>query len=599
MLSDVQNRRELRTAKWYLFGAGCGLLVVLAARLFALQIAGWEYYRVRSEANRIRAVPIAAARGLILDRNGEILVDNAASYDVSIVPGGLKQQDISAVIERLAGLVDLDQDAARKKVLAQRGSYQPVKLKRDVSIQTVSALEERCLELPGIIYQTQTTRSYPFGRLACHILGHVGEISEAEFARLQTKGYLPGDLAGKDGIESEREADLRGDRGVRYVETNARGREIRGFPERAVAAVPGANVVLTIDRRLQQVAERAFPDGMAGGLVALDPRNGEVLVALSSPGFDPSIFSGGLAKEDWSKLHDDPMHPLLNRAVQSAYPPGSTFKMVPATAGLETGILDFETLYQPCRGSILCGDREFRCWGRHGRLNVTDAIIQSCDVFFYQLALRLNLDALSGYGARFGFGQPTGIDLQYESAGNMPSRAYYDQRYGKRGWSKGMLLNLCIGQGEILASPLQMARYVAAVATGKLCAPHLVRGLDGERRSWSRPECQDIEVSPRTLQGIRAAMVGVVEHPRGTAHASRIAGLELAGKTGTAQNPHGKDHAWFVAFAPAQDPTIAVAAIVENGGHGSSVAAPIVTKVIQAHLRPEAAQLTRMTATRG
>jgi penicillin-binding protein 2 len=408
-----------------------------------------------------------------------------------------------------------------------------------------------------------------------------------------------GDLIGKEGIEKGYESVLRGERGVKYVETNAIGRELRGFPERSIDPQLGGNVVLTIDRHLQQVAEGAFPDSMAGSLVAIDPRNGEILAMVSKPSFDPSIFSGVLSPDQWDELNSDPMHRLLNRSIQSAYPPASTLKMLSAIVGLDTGLIDRDTRFGPCSGSLFFGDRKFGCWGVHGRVDVTDAIIQSCDVFFYLLAQRMDMDIWNTYAQQLGFGLPTGIDLGNEAQGLLPSRAYYDQRYGKYGWSKGAMLNLSIGQGEILATPIQMARYIGAIGTGKLCTPHLVRRVEGRRRVPQALVCQDIAIPPQVLQVVRNALVGVLEDEKGTAHLSRIPGLRFAGKTGTAQNPHGEDHAWFVAFAPAEYPTIAISAIVENGGHGSSVAAPMVKKVIEAYLQVGIAYSERAKLGRG
>lgn len=575
-----------------LFIGGLFLLFgILFFRLFSLQILHRTYYFRLSEKNRVRIEPIEAPRGIIMDRNGRVLVDNRPSYTISIIPHQVKHVD--RTISMLSAIIGVDSETIRRKIEAQRSwPYQPVKLKRDVGLSVLSRIEENRYELPGVIYQIVGRRSYPFGDLAAHLLGHVGEPSREEFARLESRGYLYGELIGTQGIEKQYEAMLHGRSGVKTLEVNAMGQEIGPLLGRSEKkAEPGANLYLTIDSELQRAAEQAFPEGMAGSLVALDPRNGEVLAMVSRPSFDLNLFGGILPQAQWEKLNNDPQHPLLDRAIQGTYPPASTLKMVTALAGLATGKVREETTFSPCTGAYLFGNRVFKCWKAHGTLNLVEAIVQSCDIYFYQLGEKVGLANWGLWAEKFGFGRRTDIDLPGEVPGLVPSEAYYDRRYGKGKWTRGLMLNLAIGQGEMLVTPLQMACYIAAIGNGgNWPRPHILKEIveDGRRIFQPTQRMYKIEGIPSgAMEIIRKSLLGVVQGQYGTGPRARVPGFEVAGKTGTAQNPHGADHSWFVAFAPFEHPTIAVAAVVENAGHGSSVAAPLVQKVLNAYLTRE------------
>ncbi|RKY74750.1 MAG: penicillin-binding protein 2 [Candidatus Latescibacterota bacterium] len=564
---------EDRIRRKVLVGGMLGAFVLLWLRTFSLQIVHGDYYRRLSEENRVRVEPIEALRGPILDRNGDVLVENRPSYTVAVLPSPW----LDSTLALLSELTGISAEEIKRRASAQRRwPRQPVKVKRDLPFPMLASIEERRYELPGVIYQIEPRRSYPFGDLAAHVLGYVGEPTRREFARLAREGYLYGELVGRSGVELYYERLLHGRPGARYVEVDAFGREVRELSRRDPA--PGAKLYLTLDLRLQEVAEEAFGDGRTGALVALDPRNGEILAMVSRPSFSPELLSGVLSEDLWERIRSDTTYPLLNRAVQSSYPPGSSLKPLTAIVGLVSGIDDED--FVPCCGSLRFGDRVFRCWGKHGRLDVIGAIAQSCDVYFYQMAEHMDVDIWAEYAEALGLGRPTGVDLPGEEEGLIPSREYY----GKE-WAQGIMLNLAIGQGEILVTPIQMARYVGAIATGRLVRPHvLLRVEEPDGRSFSvEPEVEEVPIPPDVLSVVRKGMLEAVEGEEGTGRAARVPGVKVAGKTGTAQNPHGEHHAWFVAFAPYEDPTIALAVVVERAGCGGAVAAPIAGKVLSAY----------------
>ncbi len=392
------------------------------------------------------------------------------------------------------------------------------------------------------------------------------------------------DEIGKRGVERLCEPVLRGQEGVRFIEVNAFGREVGGFPEKTVLPTRGNDILLTLDWRLQQAAELAFADSLRGSLVAMDPNNGEILAMVSKPGFHPRSIR---SVREWRTLQADTSNPLLNRSMKGEYPPASVFKMITAIAGLEVGLIDSETArYRSCRGRMKFGDRVFRCHKASGcgRLSLRGALIRSCDVYFYQLGRKVGIANWSRYTRMFGFGQPTGIDIAAgadgEAVGRVTDRSYYKERYGD--WAEGYMLNLTIGQGETSVTPVQIARYISALAVGKLPRPHVLKSTASE----STP----VQISAQTLKTIRSIMLDVVEDPYGTGKRARVKGVRVAGKTGTAQNSHGDDHAWFTALAPAHHPEIVIAVVVENAGHGGAVAAPIAARVLETYFdlaRPE------------
>lgn len=566
------------------------LFSVLIIRLFGLQVVRSETYRRLSEENSIRKVPVDAPRGYILDRHGKILVCNRPSYVISIIPFELTKMDTT--IQLLGEILDMDPQEIAEKVNQNKfRRFEPVKIKRDIDFKTLAVIQANTLELPGVIYQVEPRREYLQGELASHLLGAVREISSGELESPQYRSkYRYGSLIGKWGVEKEYEDALRGRDGCEHKVVSARGRVIGPFcpPESAAA---GSDIVLTIDLALQRVAEEALSDTVSGAVVALDPRSGEVLAMVSRPTYDPNLFSTVVSESTWRSLNENPGHPLLNRAIQSSYPPGSAMKAITAGYGLKHGVIDERRRFVPCAGAYKFGARWFRCWQPegHGSLALVGAMAQSCDVYFYQLGREMELDRWSRFATECGLGKALGLDLPDETGGLIPHSSFYNKRYGKGKWTKGVLLNLSIGQGEILATPLQMASLMAAVANGGTrYRPHILKEFRRGKRVDFGDYPKDVgqlPLSAKHLDVLKRSLRAVVDDPDGTGRLAAVEGVEVAGKTGTAQNPHGEDHAWFVAFAPLDNPKIVVAVLVEHGGHGGVTAAPIARRIIEAYLR--------------
>ena len=572
------------------------LFGILGVRLYMLQIAGGEQYRIQSKKNTMQPVAIQANRGLIRDRNGAILVDNHPSYAISVIPprllANIEEGACNGLLKRLGQIVDLPCESIAEKLKTRHlYFYDPVNLKRDVDFETVSVVKENRYDLPGVEIQIEARRGYPIFDppaeiaaesaqpfpLAPHILGYVGLISPSQYAQLKTLGYRYGDQIGKRGIERLFEDRLRGQEGVKYIEVNAKGREVGNFPEKTSPPIPGEDIHLTLDWRVQWVAERAFADSMRGSLVAMNPQTGEILAMVSKPSFHPRSIRDAKA---WRLLQTDPALPLLNRSLQGEYPPASIFKMVASIAALDMGLLQADDYrFRPCRGGMVFGNRRFGCHDKKGcgKINLRQALAKSCDVFFYQLGLEVGIENWHRYAHLFGIGEVTNIDIASggdgEARGLLPDRTYYEQRHGA--WARGNMLNLVIGQGELLATPVQMARYVSALATGRLSTPYVIKGTQSQTAPLS--------ISASTIKTVQSMMWDVVNGPYGTGRRAQLPDSAVAGKTGTAQNPHGEDHAWFAAFAPVENPRIAVVVIVENGGSGGAIAAPIAQKTLAAY----------------
>ena len=573
---------------------------ILIVRLVHLQLIEGQEYRRLSEINSIRLQSIDAPRGLILDRNGILLVDNRPAFDLKIV---LKDaRPVDKTIAKLARYTGLDRQELLARIAAAQGrsAIKPILLKSDIGRDAMAAVEVHGWDLPGIVVQVSPKRHYLRKKFAAHVLGYMGEINSAELKKERYRDLRPGDYIGKFGLEKTYETILRGKRGGRQVEVNASGQVVRVL--KTVPAQPGNNLLLTIDHGLQSLAE-SLMEGKAGAVVALDPRNGQVLAMASSPAFDQNAFIRGMSRRQWSELVNNPDHPLENKAIQAEYPPASTFKIVTAIAGLEEGIID-ETSTVHCPGYYRFGNRTYRCWRHagHGEMDVVQALTQSCDVFFYHLGQQLGVDRIAEYARRLGLGKVSGIELDHESRGLVPTEAWKLRRFGQA-WQKGETLSVAIGQGFDLVTPLQMAVLIAAVGNGgRLYRPLLVnevRSAEGTLVRRNRAEVVGtIDISAKTLELVHEGLWAVVNHPRGTAYASRLKWVQFAGKTGTAQvvgradegpgkgelSDQYKPHAWFVAYAPVNDPVIAVAVLVEHGEHGSSAAAPIAKQLIAARL---------------
>lgn len=566
--------------------------VVLIVAFFRVQVVESDRYQLLSQSNRMRAVALPAPRGLITDRTGVVLAENVPGYSVLLHAKSV--DSLLATLDRFAAILPTD-SAARHDIVRRYRSApsEPVIVSRDVPFAAVSALEEQRPWNPGLVVQSNPRRRYPFGSAVAHVVGYVGEINENELGSDRFATVRAGTLLGRAGIEQEYDERLRGRDGEKFVEVDALGRTVRdeGIGGR-LEPEPGRTIRTTIDLELQQFVQSEFPQGSRGAVVAVDPATGEVLALYSSPSYDPNAFIGGIDADTWRGLIGNRDFPLFNRAIQARYPPASPFKLAIAAMALERGIVDIGShMAIPCRGGLQYYTRYFRCWKvqGHGDLTLREAIQFSCDVYFYQLGLRLTLPALLEDASAMGFSEVTGIDLPSESNPVFPpSEEYYNRRYGPRGWTNAVTLNLSIGQGENSQTLINMVRFYAMLASadGATVEPHLVAGE--EQRSWS------LGLSQADLQDLREALIAVVD--RGTAAGAQIADLRIAGKTGTAQNSHGDDHGWFIGFAPADEPRIVVGAIVEFAEHGSSVA-PLVTRIIARHLlgadavRPRSAPL--------
>jgi len=587
-------------------------VLVLSLRLFFLQAIKAPYYRRISEKNRIHPVPLPAPRGIIKDRNGKIITFNRPSYTIFLIPYEVKELDLLS--ERLAPILNLDLFLLKEKLRANWSKrYERIKLKKDVDFKTICVIEEQNQDLPGVMYQVEQTRRYPDYNWAGHVLGYVRELSkeelsgglispagESDFSEstslklspAEKRGYRLGGYIGRKGVEKQYDDLLRGKEGVTFLEITAAGKILGHLEDREPdLPVKGADIKLTIDFDLQVAAESALVNYESAAVVALDPKNGEILALVSKPGFDANLLAGALSPEEWNEIVQNPLHPLLSRTIQATYAPGSTLKLLTAGIALESKIAHRDTYLSPCFGSYQFGRRAFRCWRPegHGRLNLVDAIIQSCDVYFYQLGLKVGLEEWSRYAKLCGFGERMGVDLPDEMKGLVPTLEYYNKKYGEGEWVKNLVINLSIGQGEILVTPLQLASFFCGLATdGTIYRPHILKEItstDGRVITTQSEVLRRLPFSSSTLELLKEAMIGVVNDQHGTGVLAQIPDVTVGGKTGTAQNPHGEDHAWFVGYAPAEDPKIVVAVLVENIGHGGTFAAPVAKRIISKYLK--------------
>ena len=578
-----------------LAGMALGGFVLIGVGLLRLQVLGHEEYRRLAQENRVRLEVLRAPRGAIYDRHGELLADNHPSFNVVFRP--MPAESVSRVtaqidstwLRRVSALVEEDTAQVRELVRFANRSGQTAILHRNAPFPMLAAVEEMRAELPGVEVVIEPMRRYKYGKLAAHLLGYAGEITDAELDSLGAQGYRSGNLIGRSGVERSYEQVLRGRDGAEFVVVNAMGKRvstlIEGPPQPPAA---GHDLRLTLDLKVQLALEEAMSGVGRGAAVAIDPRDGGVLAMVSRPAFDPNEFSQGLSFRRWAELSSGGANPLLNRAIQGAYPPGSTFKIVTMFAALRAAIAWPGTRLVPCDGSWEFGGRTFGCWKRagHGSLDFVGAMQHSCDIYFYQIGPRLGIDALHAAAREFGLGARTGIDLPQERRGLMPDLAFYERRFGVGGMRKGTLLNLAIGQGEILVTPLQLALMAAEVATGGTpIEPHVVQAVLGAEERVARPLHSGVTGAPAVWQAVRRGLERVVDDGTGTA--ARVEGVRVAGKTGTAQNPHGADHALFVCYAPADHPEIAMAFVIENSGHGGSVAAPLAGDVLERLFLPD------------
>jgi penicillin-binding protein 2 len=590
---------------WYkqrIVGMMIGVLavfVVLLVRLLYLQVVlGEDYYRL-SMNNSIRLQTVDPPRGLILDRNGTKLAENQPSFDVSFTPKDAG--DVGRVLTALASHLQVPAEDLFSKVKQVRGlaAFKPVLLKQNIGRDLLAVVEARKVDMPGVSVQVRLRRNYLYAVNASHVIGYLGEINLDELKSGDFPHLRSGDFIGKFGVERSCEIFLRGEPGGRQVEVNANGQIMRVL--QTVSPKPGRNVHLTLDRELQQRAEDLL-EGVAGAAVAVEPATGHILAMASSPAFNQNVFVSGISPDFWESLIAHPFRPLENKAVQGEYPPGSTFKIVTALAGLEEKVIDETTTFD-CEGFLPFAGRDYRCWKKegHGRVDVRRALAESCDVFFYRTGLRLGIDRLAWYAKSLGLGGRTGVTLDQEARGLIPSSTWKKKRYGVP-WQEGETLSVSIGQGYVLATPLQMAMLTASVANGgtryRPAIMERVETMEGEVVYQSAPqEIGRLPISPRNLKIVQQGIWGAVNGDRGTARRVHLHDIEIAGKTGTSQvvgrkdggddytPPHLRPHAWFVCYAPFNAPQIAVAVVVENGEHGSSAAGPIAREIVKTYLR--------------
>lgn len=566
------------------------LFLVMIIGLFKLQVIQHNELSKRSENNRIRLEPKIPQRGIVYDQENKVIIDNRPSYTVSIVPS----EEVSGVtLLNLSELINLDTTQIRSRIKKNMVSrYQPATIKRDVPFDVIAVLEEQSRKYPGVLYQMDMVRQFNRELGAETITGYVGEVSEDELAQYVDYNYHLGSIIGKKGLEKKYDLLLRGKEGTSFIEVSASGQRLGEYAgKNPIQSVPGANLTLTIDNDLQIATTNALDTFCCGAIVAINPRNGEILAMTSYPGFDANIFSSVIPEELWQEINTNPNHPLLNRPLTGLYPPGSTIKLLTIGAGLEEGVINTDTKFKPCLGGMQFGNRVFHCWleSGHGSLTAERALEQSCDIYLYQLGMKLGIDKLSEYFGKCGFGKLTNIDLPNESPGLNPNSDYYDNRYGYKKWTRTLVLNLSIGQGELLATPLQLAQFYCGLAMdGVVYQPHLIKKIDYPNNEFeiTNPEISfTLPFSQKTINTLREGMRLVVEGERGTAKRLRNRYYSIGGKTGTAENPHGENHSWFVGVAPLENPEIVVAAIVENAGHGSDVAAPLVGQIIRSYMQ--------------
>jgi penicillin-binding protein 2 len=603
-LEDIAERDEgaLDLLKKRLLGAAAVLLLfmgIIVLRLWVLQISNGEEFERRAYGNRVRIRQLAPPRGHILDRNSKEIVTNRPSFNVVLIQEDSHELDY--VLKRLAPILDMDVSDLWGKIreASDKPRYMPTLLKEDIDWATLAYLENHNHEFSGVRIEVQPVRVYHYGDLAANIIGYLGSISKKELETADRDIYRGGDIIGKKGLEKLREEDLRGEMGHSYSEVDAKGFEQQLL--KSVEPLPGREIQLTIDVDLQQIAESYMAAGeKSGAVVAMEVKTGRLLAAVSAPTIHINDFVGGISTKKWQALLDNPKHPLINKVVQAAYPPGSTYKMVTALAGLATGVIDENTVFY-CPGHYRFGNRTYRCWKHsgHGPVNLVKAIAESCDVYFYQVGQRVGVDKLAEFAHKLGLGQKTGLEMEYEKSGLAPTKEWKLQNR-KAKWQEGETLSVAIGQGFNLVTPLQMCAMTATLANGgKLYRPQLVEQVvnaEGEIVERFSPELiGEVTGLGHYFDKIKQGMEEVVQGKRGTARAVAIENLRIAGKTGTAQVvklaqyrglkedeiPYKyRDHAWFTCYAPAEDPEIAVTVLVEHGLHGGSGAGPIARAVL-------------------
>lgn len=569
------------------------IFAIILFRAWHMQIIKGAYYKGLAEDNRVRNVTIPPLRGNIYDRNGEILARNVPSFNLGLIIADVK--DLERAAEKIVSIIDLTVEEIKEKIEYYKyyDPFSPVIIKEDISMREVALIESQRWHLPGVVVVVEGRREYPNKAIAAHLLGYVGEVTPLQLKEGEYASEPLGRIVGKNGIEKVYDRFLRGRVGKKNIEVDASGHERRVLS--TIEPMPGNDITLSIDLRLHKIAEEILGD-TTGVVIVMNTRSGEVLTLASHPAFDPNILSKRLSQKVWKKIVNNPSHPLTNRAIQGIYPPASIFKLVMASAGLEEGYIDRHSRIQ-CGGGMLFGKRLYRDWKPegHGSVNLHKAISESCDVYFYQLGNKMGIDTIERYALLYGLGTVTGIDLPSEKKGLVPSRGWKLDVKNER-WYPGETLSVSIGQGFLSVTPLQQTVIVNTVAnSGTIVRPRILKSIipDEENRTFEFPpvEVAKVNISENTLAALKKALRGAVNDRGGTGQAARSRVIDIAGKTGTAQvvgyrsqNDRAsrfKDHAWFIGFAPARDPEITVAVLVEHGGHGGATAAPLAKKIVE------------------
>jgi len=592
--TEIYQKRLKKLAFFVLLVVG-----ILFIRLWFLQIISGAEYRRKSESNRIDLRDVLPVRGMVYDRDGELLVDNRASFALGVIPEDVKNLD--SLIDDIGRLIEIDSLSAKKKIneALRWNPFNPVYIKKGLTRDEVARIETNIFYMSGVIIEVKPKRNYIYGPFAAHLIGYLGEIDRKQLNKEAYKENKSGDFVGKFGVEKKWQRYLNGVRGGQQVEVDASGRRLRVLYQKA--AEPGFNVYLTIDKDLQMLAEQSLKNG-AGAVVAMNPRSGEVLTMASSPSFNPNDFAKGMDEEGWKRLVSNPRFPLQNRAISGQYPPGSLFKIVVALAGLEEGVIDpNEKIF--CGGSYKFKGRVYRDWKEegHGYVDLHRALVESCDVYFYKMGQRIGIDAISIYAKRLGLGFKTDLQLGDEQEGLIPNREWKLKRW-RVPWQEGETLSVAVGQSFTLITPIQMVRFIAALFNGGvLFKPQVTQCVErGDKErifNFKSVSSRHWMIKKENMELVKKALAGVVNEPHGTGKNARLDQIRVAGKTGTAQVialPKDKDlakerdipykfrdHAWFVAVAPAENPVIALAILVEHSGAGGSVAAPIARKILE------------------
>jgi penicillin-binding protein 2 len=579
------------------------MIGILFVRLWFLQIISGAQYRKKSESNRIDLRDILPVRGMIFDRNGELLVDNRASFALGVIPEDIKSLD--GLIDDIGRLIEIDGLSAKKKINEglRQNPFNSVYIKKGLTRDEVARIETNVFHMPGVIIEVKPKRHYIYGPLSAHLIGYLGEIDKEQLNKEVYKENKVGDFVGKFGAEKKWQRYLNGIRGGQQVEVDASGRRLRVLYQKA--AEPGFNIYLTIDKDLQMLAERSLKNG-AGAIVAMNPMTGEVLTMASSPSFNPNDFAKGMDEKGWKQLISNLRFPLQNRVISGQYPPGSLFKIIVAIAGLEEGVIDpDEKVF--CGGSYSFGGRLYRDWKEegHGYVDLHRALVESCDVYFYKMGQKIGIDTIATYAKSLGLGSKTNLQLGDEKEGLIPNRAWKLRRWHVP-WQEGETLSVSVGQSFVLITPIQIVRLVSALFNGGvLFKPQVTKWVEREDKEkifkFKPNSAQRWSIKKENMELIKRALVGAVNEPRGTGARARLDKIRVAGKTGTAQVialpeerelakerdiPYKlRDHAWFVAVAPAENPAIALAILLEHSGTGGSVAAPIAKKILECYFK--------------